>query len=545
MAPTHPLEIPEILLHMTSYVPVKSLPTCARVSKSWYQAFVPAIWKEISLSDDSKIPFKAMQSQSHLVQSLVLVDLSQGPTPFIFPNLDSLSVLGPVVGTTKMILKHTSIRHMRLNDLRPSSGLWVKLLESLNLSRLEIGRIKIAQEHTAAFWQLCTHLEHLRVCDSEIVDRGQLSSMRLPRLKVFYLRLDRRHQLVSLFMDFLSRCPGLVSCVWATDRLNNDPFLPRFLELLHAKTWPDPHNLCIARRAMSPGNLSKILIGMQRITSLDLFCSPNSVKPKVIELLRPRFSGLVVLRLRSVDQRAVCPMAQEILSSCPSLESFQATRINAILVAEGNLWVCLGLKDLHLGFVFDPSTIRLVQPRVFDQLSRLTRLRELNLWSNGLPNDPAITPFRETVDLRLKNGLGKLSTLRALQRLEFDFSEQRMGNQEIDWILEHWRCLEWIHGILNKKDPEVDRTLRKRLMDHGLTVTGNFDNGSSDDSSSGDSSSDDLSSFDSSDDDLSSFDSSSEDPSSDESSTGDSSSYDSSNEDTSEWSSDSDNGGRG
>lgn len=53
MASTHPLEITEILLYVASYVSVKSLPACARVSKAWYQAFIPAIWKEITYGSES------------------------------------------------------------------------------------------------------------------------------------------------------------------------------------------------------------------------------------------------------------------------------------------------------------------------------------------------------------------------------------------------------------------------------------------------------------------------------------------------------------
>ncbi|KAK3810181.1 MAG: hypothetical protein J3Q66DRAFT_404945 [Benniella sp.] len=470
MASTHPLEIPEILLCITRYVPTKSLPACARVSKAWYQTFMPAIWKEINPHDYDLGASIALQSHRDLVKSLVLFDPTQGPESFTFPNLHSLFVTGTAAQTaTKMILEHNTISCLIFLDSQPPPGLWAKLLEFPNLNRLDLYQVNIDANDTDAFWQLCTHLEKLRVHDTDIVDRSQLSSMEFPRLKELdILQYHRRSGFSIAFMDFMSRCPSLTSCKWANSPVDDELFMPKFLELLDEKTWPDLHSLRILEHTISQDDLSRILIGMPAITSLDIPFSPDNFKSNMMDLLRPRFSRLAVLHLRSIDHRVMCPMAQEFLSSCPLLESFQATRIDAALVAEGKPWVCLGLKDLNLRVVFDPSTIHHVQPRVLDQLSRLTRLQRMSLWTDRRTVDMPVARFQETVDMRLENGLGKLSTMRALQSLDFEFSEQRMENQEIDWILEHWRCLEWVHGILNKQDPEVDRTLRKRLRSHGM-----------------------------------------------------------------------------
>ncbi|KAK3810178.1 MAG: hypothetical protein J3Q66DRAFT_373216 [Benniella sp.] len=82
--------------------------------------------------------------------------------PVILPNLNSLSVVSPVVPkATKLILNHTSISHLRFNRFQPSPRLWSKLHGFPNLNRLELCRIKIDEKHIGSFWQLCTHLEHL------------------------------------------------------------------------------------------------------------------------------------------------------------------------------------------------------------------------------------------------------------------------------------------------------------------------------------------------------------------------------------------------
>lgn len=134
--------------------------------------------------------------------------------------------------------------------------------------------------------------------------------------------------------------------------LGDRSFLPRFLQLLNAKTWPDLHSLTIWEHEIPQDDLSVILTSMTRVTSLDINCSSDTASLKMMEMLGPHFSGLTVLRLRSANQRPTCLMAQEILSSCPLLESFRTSLIDATIVAEGKPWVCLGLKELDLGFFF-------------------------------------------------------------------------------------------------------------------------------------------------------------------------------------------------
>jgi hypothetical protein len=46
---------------------------------------------------------------------------------------------------------------------------------------------------------------------------------------------------------------------------------------------------------------------------------------------------------------------------------------------------------------------------------------------------------------------------------------QRMGQQEIDWILKNWKNLTAFKGTLNTDDPVVDQALRERLEEHGIS----------------------------------------------------------------------------
>ena len=178
-----------------------------------------------------------------------------------------------------------------------------------------------------------------------------------------------------------------------------------------------------------------------------------------MDLLRPHFATLTTLKLNPYAQPSASSIAQEILSSCPSLESFSIDHIDATVIAEGKPWVCTRLTFLAMQFQFDPMTISEIQPRVFEQIAKLHRLDCLRL-CGGVVDEP---PFQTAVDLRLENRLDKLSTLRALRTIIFENSVPRMGEREIEWMLEHWKSLEKISGKLHDEEPEVQAALEQIL----------------------------------------------------------------------------------
>jgi hypothetical protein len=76
--------------------------------------------------------------------------------------------------------------------------------------------------------------------------------------------------------------------------------------------------------------------------------------------------------------------------------------------------------------------------------------------------------LQETFDLRLCRGLGKLSTLRSLAVINFLDTDQKMGDEEVDWMIEHWTSLVEVNGTLNTSKQEFDEALRGRLEKHGV-----------------------------------------------------------------------------
>jgi hypothetical protein len=245
---------------------------------------------------------------------------------------------------------------------------------------------------------------------------------------------------------------------------------PELVEAMAAKTWPHLHRFRLETHPIDTEEACKIMGGMQRITSLALSCPPQVLQPETMDHLRPHFAHLTVLRWIWPRAIATSSTAQVILASCPCLVRFSGHWIKASTIAKGAPWVCLGLKTLMISPVFDPSTIQEIQPRVFEQIGCLEHLEVLRLWDPMPRDDFEPQLFQRTVDLRLTYGLGKLSTLRWLRYIAFNYSHQRMGEQEMDWILEHWTGLEMVRGRLDGLDDVVGNGLSQRLRDHGIDV---------------------------------------------------------------------------
>ncbi|KAF9936212.1 hypothetical protein BGZ65_002667, partial [Modicella reniformis] len=334
---------------------------------------------------------------------------------------------------------------------------WSALSGVRHLKDLSLWHLDLRRSDFDTFWQLCTHLERLEMSYPKLTDPGNMLSMEFPSIKEFKLRYVD-YEVEIFFLKFMQRCPSLTS-LWVVDDMGTLEFFSLFSELVAAKTWPHLHSITIASYRITGDNLLKIIGSMQQITALDIDCDePNFFASSFMELLRPHFSNIRVLHLRT-NVHTTIPIAQEILTSCPLLEQLTAPPIDASVVAEGNPWVCMRLQELRLMVVYKGLTLAHLQPLVFDQLARLILLEVW--WTYAHRRD-------KVLDLTLENGLGKLSTLRSLRYINFKNSSQEMGQQEIDWIFEHWTNLERVVGALNKRNIILDMTLKAQLKRHGI-----------------------------------------------------------------------------
>ncbi|KAF9358630.1 hypothetical protein BGX34_008862, partial [Mortierella sp. NVP85] len=394
MLSTHPLELPEILSQVSVYVAEKSLLSCALVSKAWHGVFMPHIWSEILTSQD--IPDEAVVSHCHLIKTIDILNTFVADFPkWRFPNLDTLNVTydGPEE-LSEFILAHPNISHLALRRyaLNPQAEFWTQLLDFHNLKSLSVMRLSIQQEQEMnIFWQLCTRLEKLDLTISRLSSQGNLPSMEFPRLQRLYLKSSEDYMPLSLIL--LQRCPNLTAIYW--NGAIDERLISEFSQLVKARTWPGFENLLILPEDMPEDTfsipqemLSDIIRGMHRVVTLSFTDLKRTFGPESMELIRPHFAHLKELDFKS-DNGLTSSMALEILSSCPSLETLAVPLIEATEMVAGKPWICTRLELLSAYFRFPPDSLDELQPLVFDQLSKLTRL--LTLCTDGdasmLPDD--------------------------------------------------------------------------------------------------------------------------------------------------------------
>jgi len=460
MSQPHPLETPEILWEVSKYVSGRTLLACVRVSMAWYQTFLPQIWKDIELTKNKAHPSGAIHGYMYnrLVKILrIRGALKREHSSLSLPNLASLTIENANWDENlfRLVGNHPTLIHLdQRGIIGTHSTRFLGILAGLHrLKDLKLMGLEVNENNVDTFWQLCARLERLDVSFQQISTQDRQPSIEFPSMRELQVKAFPVNS-APWILDFMQRCPGLGSFESMSNRL-------RIAPLVSAGTWPHLQSIALWVASKDDEDVANIVAGMQRIIAFEVLLS--FFTPRVMDLLRPHFIHLQTLGIDAI-QGFTSAMAQEIMSSCPSLTKFKGCKIRAVDIVGGQPWVCLKLKILQLGIYADVLPINQVQPSVFDQLSRLTQLQELLVYCGE----------REEIllDLRLEYGLGRLSTLRSLRLLDFGVSQRQMMRQpEIEWILEHWKSLERIHGKLNALNPALDKVLKMKLTHHGIAVS--------------------------------------------------------------------------
>ncbi|KAG0217544.1 hypothetical protein BGX31_000209 [Mortierella sp. GBA43] len=187
-----------------AYIPRHHLPACARVSKAWYGAVIPVLWKNIN---GDKLP-EAIQQHAHFVKFFTLnVDPTERHLSLRFPNLISLTF-----GSTdhpdvvKLIAFHTSITRLEFQEFVPLLP-WDALIEFYDLKQFKAIELNITSEDIDTFWILCSKLEQVDIHD--IPCWGSLSDWtfhRLKELRILASTVDN----IPLMLEFMRRVHAIV-----------------------------------------------------------------------------------------------------------------------------------------------------------------------------------------------------------------------------------------------------------------------------------------------------------------------------------------------
>ncbi|KAF9984732.1 hypothetical protein BGZ65_012734, partial [Modicella reniformis] len=451
---------------------------------SWNQVFIPLIWQDIKPRNRYFGP--EIQRHRHLVKTIVLdIEFLEKCASMIFPNIESLTIVsGPqsgydYPGFEEFISKHLSASlHMEIGRadylFRPkllNTFLGFNTIKSFVLRSV----IHIDRPDASSIWQLCIRSEQLNlyVPFPNNFDWPSTAFCQIKELTISdpwaHRKLDKNCDNV---LELMRRCPRLTALkLFISSNELNRSFLLEFIRLLSEDAWPDFKSITASTTMddeLSSDHISAFIRNMKQI-HVFWISSFWTIEPHHLELLRPHLDTLTEMNLGK-SAHTTSAIAQQVLASCPMLVRFKATHIDGTDVAEGQPWVCLRLKELDTGFIFSPSNIHHVQPLVFDQLSRLTRIEKLTSYESYYRS----ACFQESFDLRLECGLHKLATLRRLTDIRFYCRTQRMGMEEIEWILKHWRSLSNVVAVLNVLDCELHLKLSQRLQEHGISHKYNF-----------------------------------------------------------------------
>ncbi|KAG0041613.1 hypothetical protein BGZ83_001588 [Gryganskiella cystojenkinii] len=501
-----PLNIPEVLLLIASFLPKNDLKTCLRVCKLWYQTLLSSNWSVTELSWDPDVPIGGktlpmIGKHSTLINTLVLHTthrrfLFPGKRPLRCPNLSELEVR-----TTSHKLHETAepsmidfiLQHQRnLTALSYDAGAPSRLLESLAvaedfkaLERLSIRYICQNDVSLDKFMQWydarLSRLRSLSLDTTVYLDRdtpmaastteieAKLAGARTSNLRELRLSTEF-HPEYPLNQDIcvmlLRKSPDLLRLRWSCHAGYGASL--KILAQAIEEQQQQEDSACQRLKALEllhvvfrDEDFKAVLESLPVLTELSLqgtnfdFQSWETLKEV------PRYmTTLKTLDIRECRQ-VKGSLILTILSSISSLETFSADYIedsDLIVGQQRSLqpWVCLGLKKLTISVYFsDPYSLAANQAteRTFHSLlSKMEQLEELDL--NYCPTflDPRGDCY---LKLTLAYGLDELKSLKRLRVLKGPFylfcwdseSESMWTAKEGQWVKEHWKELNQIRGF--------------------------------------------------------------------------------------------------
>ncbi|GJJ74264.1 hypothetical protein EMPS_06622 [Entomortierella parvispora] len=207
--------------------------------------------------------------------------------------------------------------------------------------------------------------------------------------------------------------------------------------------------------------------GFSTLRSLELgqvYGAQAIVKHESIQRLGPQYSNLNDLDF-DPNINLASESYEEILSSCPQLQTLRGGNVKAVVLTEGRSWVCTKLRLWSLGLDFGPADdyrgkITKLTESPDSTPSRSTK-EEVGQWVEQMRNQVCLQLFGrmsllvnlQTADFRVKNlrgcpwplllldhqdsGLERLLQCPRLKEVMFDWDESEL--ETYDWIKTHWK----------------------------------------------------------------------------------------------------------
>jgi len=512
--PVHPLQIPEILLGVGAFLPIRDLRSCLRVCVAFHDTLAPLIWSAPRLKDDQGclIPKETVQAHAHLVQYLLLACEADGRylkayAALNFPNLKRLVIAGiPSVGNAPwrsamdgplplFIQRHKeTLQALELTNFESTadtSKLWTSLSKVPGLSQLVIEDSTIhGNQSLKAFWDFVAQDSLRGLHLHKVVIRGKVPSSILAS-KSFKLQdaalvgLDIGDDMLVALMVYLCLSPDLRSLTWETVYQTRDSVLEKvhsirsLTEILRGSS----HRFAGLRmwRLYGPGSPDFILANFLNALSHGL---------ADVQLRRTDFGPLAfralmdhhALTLTNLDltqcKDSKCAMIQQALCVCPGLISIKGRGLLAMDVMKTKEcpWVCQRLEQWALSIHMDTKDPydKAAHEEIFGRLSLLTRLTRLDLLGD-FEGPGGGTSLLErcphpTISMQLSLGLGEIRTLRCLEYLMCNGDDERVSIKDISFFYSAFPVAKHIFCSLNSRvmlHPDLPKIANLRKQSHG------------------------------------------------------------------------------
>ncbi|KAG0059449.1 hypothetical protein BGZ89_000395, partial [Linnemannia elongata] len=407
---THPLDLPEILIHVASFLNTRDRKSCLLVCKPWHQTFIPLIWENVYLWTYNRHQWPsidAIDRHAHHITNLTY--FSNPPLEYLsFPGLRqvrSLSLFydglpsGIMNSTywdaaTVIIRQNLALESLKLYDTWPTMDtaerFWDAVAGHAGIKEISVhGAMNLERpsgemdrpDH--GLWRICqSQLESLRLSHMSIPANpdalllGDDIGTTFPRMKrLSHILVKDTIKPEDQNADILLRRFAGLPCLGQVRFLARCPNL-QDLEMRFSYTHDCPRDAIVQRFAAGFWPLlTRVVLSVAGFTDKELAQITGSLgAAPVEELLVPESSfGYQTLaafenqslfrNIRKMDfydskvlgwaARESSAVVQTILERSPVLEDFTANYLLASDVAHGQEWVCTGMKRLKVDIIVD------------------------------------------------------------------------------------------------------------------------------------------------------------------------------------------------
>ncbi|KAG0200682.1 hypothetical protein BGX28_006313 [Mortierella sp. GBA30] len=476
-------QLPEILFHIGQFLVKKDVCVCILVSRSFHTSFIPFLWRNIKPGPTLLIDVTTLRAHAHHVRSLTLGSFIEPEYYNIkYENLVDLSLDQTCVSQTsdQHRLHHHQAQIVRLNPTIQNLTLkhyfapfpdtfWVALGAALrNPKALRMSELKIEPNAVDSFWNACTRFQEIEIDQVGVILSANQSNISFPQIRS--LKFEDGFPQAEFFalghqMDVLSSSPGLMSLDWKLLWSNLD--LTELQQRLNCRS-PALPALRTLRIYGSSFSDEKIAFLIQHAPTLTSFCddSKGSGSLTFSRLKTHHFDVLETISM--IDCVGITSsMCLELLSSCPQLRVFAATCISIKeIVQSPKPWVCSRLERFEVLIAKQGMTPAEWEQAVFDRISKLTNLREINLCPSYYARQ--VIGKGRSLDFRLVAGLGQLKSLSRLRFLGLERTIQDLDCDNVFWMMRHWKALRVVRGKLSQT-PCRHQELTAMLQAHGVS----------------------------------------------------------------------------